>query len=692
MFERFDREGFWISLWLAVSAIAVGFWPDQAASLSMCFTSIWLIAYSASKRLLPAASQTIGMLTIAGTIVGLQSILLTACYYASLNLSHRLLSWSTLVACGITALFASFKQDIDAAAPVPSITKKSWFMGMLGIAITAVLGSFVFRNALSHATSASIVSPWPYLHPIVPLCLGLLFLLPFILSAFTNRHRFLAPIAYAGILAMALITPLVYTHGFGFDGFLHRESEKLLYEQGTLQPKPFYYIGQYTLVVWTAQTFDLPIEGIDRFLLASLVSFLIAAFAVHRGKRLLAKDLLLFLFIPLSWLAATTPQSLAYLFGLAAILLHPRHEEETQSLFPAWVFAIWSLATHPLAGMPFVAVLLGMNLIHKKPLFWRNWMSLFFGAGAAFAVPAAFFLFSILGKQAIVWDFSKLLDLSALQTLAASLFQLRANASLWPDWVDVVENLVPFAAFLFAFLGIRQKDQREEQRHLILLVISGAFLFVSGYLMRVAGEFSFLIAYERSNYADRLFTIGLLLIALPAAKGLYTLLKKPRPALLQGALLLFLVFWQSAHSYAAYPRQDAGEVSHGWSVGQADIEAAKWIDTNAQGAEYAVLANQSMSAAAVELLGFKRYAGDVFFYPIPTGGELYQLFLRVSSANPNLDQIKEAGKLAKTKRVYVAIHKYWWDAERVREQLKTLADNEQSINDGAITVYRFDLE
>lgn len=692
MFERFDREGFWISLWLAVSAIAVGLWPDQAASLSMCFTSIWLIAYSASKRLLPASSQTIGMLTIAGTIVGVQSILLTVCYYASLNLSHRILSWSTLVACGITALFASYKQDLDTAAPVPPITKKSWFMGILGVGIASILGSFVFRNALAHATDASILSPWPYLHPIVPLCLGLLLVLPFVLSAFTNRHRFLAPIAYAGILAMALITPLIYTHGFGFDGFLHRESEKILYEQGTLHPKPYYYIGQYTLVVWTAQMFDLPIDGIDRYLLASLVSFLIAAFAVHRGKRLLAKDFLLFLFIPLSWLAATTPQSLAYLFGLAAILMHPRQEEGTQSLFPSWVFAIWSLATHPLAGLPFAAVLLGMNVIHKKPLWWRNWMSLIFGAAAAFAVPAAFFVFSVLGKQAIAWDFSKLFDASALQATIMNLFSTHANASLWPDWVDLIESLVPFAAFLFALIGIRNKEQPEEQKHLTLLAVSGSLLFVSGYLMRIAGEFSFLIAYERSNYADRLFTIGLLLIALPAAKGLYLLLKKPRPALLQGGLLAMLVFWQSAHVYAAYPRQDAGEISHGWSVGLADTEAAKWIDQNAQGNDYAVLANQSMSAAAVESLGFKRYAGDVFFYPIPTGGELYQLFLRVSAANPNLDQIKEAGKLAKAKRVYVAIHKYWWDAERVREQLKALAGNEQSINDGAITVYRFDLE
>ncbi|MFO0765088.1 MAG: hypothetical protein U0487_03540 [Patescibacteria group bacterium] len=691
MLERFDREGFWLSLWLAVSAIAVALWPDQAASLSMCFIGVILVAYSAGKRLLPAASQLIGMFAVFGTIIGVQSLLLAIGYYLSIPLEHRTLSWATIVACGITAYAASFKQDTDTAAPIAPITLKSRIAGLFGLGIAGILASFVFRNALIHATDASIRSPWPYLHPILPVCLGVLFLMPFIISAFTNRHRFLAPMAYMAVILTALITPMVYTHGFGFDGFLHRESERLLYVQGTLQPKPFYYIGQYVLTVWIAHIFELPIAGIDHYLLPSIASLFVAAFAAHRGKRLLARDFLVFTLIPLSWLITTTPQSLAYLFGFMALLLHPRNEEETQSMYLSWVFALWSLFTHPLAGLPFGIVIMGMGIIHRFPLQWRRWMAWLIGAASAFAVPLAFFVFSILGKQAISWDFAKLLDTSALLNVAKTFFNNGANASLWPDWVDLVELLLPVAAFIFAMIGIQNKEQREEQRHLALLAISGSLLYLSGYLMRVVDDL-FLIAYERANYADRLFTIGLILLALPAAKGLYQTLKKPRPPLLQAALIVLLVLWQSAHAYAAFPRQDAGEISHGWSVGRADTEAVKWIDQDAGKTDYAVLANQSMSAAAVESLGFKRYAGDVFFYPIPTGGDLYQLFLRVSSADPSLDQIKEAAKLAKAKSVYVAIHRYWWDAERVREQLKTLANNEQSFNDGEITVYRFDLE
>jgi hypothetical protein len=692
MLERLDREGFWLSLWLGASALMVTLWPDQAASLSMCFTSILLVAYSAGKRLLPASSQTVGMMVTAGSVLGMQSLLLTVCYYASIPLGHRLLSWATLVACGIVAMIASLRQDIDTAAPAPRVSQKSWFVGMAGVGVTTIIASFVLRNALAHATEAAIRSPWPYLHPLIPLCIGILFLLPVILSAFTNRHRFLAPIAFTAVLVTSLLASLVYQQGFGFDGFLHRESAQLLFEQGILEPKPYYYIGQYVLTVWAAQTFDLPVHTIDRYLLSALVLFFIAAFVAHRRQRLFAQDALLFLFIPLSWLAATTPQSLAYLFGLAAVLLHPRHTEETHSYLPAWIFAFWSLATHPLAGLPFAAVVAGMTIIHKKPHLWRSWMSWFLGALAAFAVPAAFFVFSAIGKQAIIWDFAKLLDVSALLDMIKGLFGTRVNASLWPDWVDLVAFVLPLTTFVLAIFGSRDKEQPEEQKHLLLLTASGIMLFVAGYLMRTVGEFSFLIAYERGNYADRLFAISLFLLALPAAKGLSICIKKPRPALLQGALLSLLILWQSAHVYAAFPRHDAGAISHGWSVGAADKEAVLWIDRDANGLDYTVLANQSMSAAAVESLGFKRYADDVFFYPIPTGGELYQLFLRASAANPSIDLIKEAGQLSKAKRVYVAIHRYWWDAERVRGQLKDLADNEETMKDGEITIYRFDLE
>ena len=90
--------------------------------------------------------------------------------------------------------------------------------------------------------------------------------------------------------------------------------------------------------------------------------------------------------------------------------------------------------------------------------------------------------------------------------------------------------------------------------------------------------------------------------------------------------------------------------------------------------------------------GVALFSTLVFVITLIVGMPGYDNLSEVSAANPSIDLIKEAGQLSKAKRVYVAIHRYWWDAERVRGQLKALADNEETMKDGEITIYRFDLE
>ena len=127
------------------------------------------------------------------------------------------------------------------------------------------------------------------------------------------------------------------------------------------------------------------------------------------------------------------------------------------------------------------------------------------------------------------------------------------------------------------------------------------------------------------------------------------------------------------------------------------MEAVRWIDSDAQGAAYTVLANQSVSAAAVRELGFKRYhpstgSGQaLFYYPIPTGGELYQYFLEAVGREQTLEPIREAGQRTAASVVYVVVNDYWWDAERVAEELSTLADKETTTSDGRVRIFRFNL-
>jgi hypothetical protein len=254
--------------------------------------------------------------------------------------------------------------------------------------------------------------------------------------------------------------------------------------------------------------------------------------------------------------------------------------------------------------------------------------------------------------------------------------------------MEVLQLPIMFLASIFAIW-----KNRDDRRESIILFSSATLVVIAGLVLQAAGEFPFLIDYERGNYADRLFVIASLILLIPALGGLSRALARiPRLGLAPALLLLALIpAGISANAYTSLPRHDAANVSRGWSVGRADIEAARWIDRDATGSPYTVLANQSVSAAAVQELGFKRYAGEVFFYPIPTGGPLYQKFLDIMDINSNIDPVREAARLGQTKLVYVVLNDYWWDASKVAEHLSAMADRQESFRDNRVRVYRFEI-
>ena len=126
------------------------------------------------------------------------------------------------------------------------------------------------------------------------------------------------------------------------------------------------------------------------------------------------------------------------------------------------------------------------------------------------------------------------------------------------------------------------------------------------------------------------------------------------------------------------------------SVGTDDREAVRFIEQHAGGRPYTVLANQQVSAAAIEAYGFKRYTNDVFYYPVPTGGPLYQVFLDMM-AQPNLVTVQRAADLGNSRLVYVVLNDYWWEAERVGAELDQLADRVYHFGDDRVRVYRFEV-
>jgi hypothetical protein len=155
-----------------------------------------------------------------------------------------------------------------------------------------------------------------------------------------------------------------------------------------------------------------------------------------------------------------------------------------------------------------------------------------------------------------------------------------------------------------------------------------------------------------------------------------------------------LVALAASGFYLAYPRRDAYETSRGFNVGNADINAVQLIEQWAGAEPYIVLANQSVSAAAIQELGFRYYDG-LFFYPIPTGEKLYEKFLLMNES-PSRETASQASALFKEEKikiVFFVVNNYWYRAARIMETAKTNADSWKTVGElGQVVVFRYDLK
>lgn len=637
-------------------------------------------------------------------LLGLQSILQTAAYHLLPTLGLFTDIFTQILATASLYAIACFTAEEspleeDEAAPLSRAARVSLHGSCAAFYALASVGAiFVLSHARDAATKLAIRTPWAILPP------GTILALLFIVSGLwlfvwwkrSSTHAWIVSSLF--FLTLALITVLVYPLGFGFDGFLHRESERLLFATGTLHPKPLYYIGQYTLVTWLARTLNLSVQTIDAFLLTGIIPLVTATLALRRSRWIGAYILALVLLVPLRPWITTTPQSLAYLVGLSGLLLAST-SSATVHRWPALILGAWSVAIHPLAGLPLLGGIILTLWCSELALhrIARSIGAFIITLGIALIVPLAFVLNSHAGTQ-VTWHLQQIASLEWLRALRDLFLSPALRISLFADWANFVEFLTPLLLTLLAVVGSihtrhaahATESPDETSTASSWLAAAGLLTIFVAWLMQQAATFAFLIDYERQDYTARLILVGQLLL-IPAALAGFVLMwerVKRGPALVLYSLLVFAMAWQAARIYRALPYHDATHIEHGWNVSAADKEAVRWIDRDAGGEPYTVLADQSVSAAAISELGFKRYAGDVFFYPVPTGGPLYQVFLRATSNDVTGDDLRKASALGQSKRVYVVLNSYWWQADDVADHLSHLMGEGRAFGQGDVRVYR----
>lgn len=552
------------------------------------------------------------------------------------------------------------------------------------------------------ATGAAIRSPWDA----VPRMFFIVFCAAAALAfaaAFGKLAPRLALAPLAGLLMLATgVAVAIYKVGFGFDPFIHQATEKVIFAAGSIDPKPLYYIGQYAAVTVTARLLGGHVVAIDQALVPVTLALVVpcAYWSMRKAfgwsAAAAAASTATLLLLPLSSFAATTPQGFANaLFLVTAFLVLPA---VANGGFPRRGIAVLALAVaaiHPLAGIPllmFVAMLFALTTYERArgaKGVGRRVVLVQLALVGAVALPAVFVLNSWISGAGVTVDTGSLRSATAvledLQAPQVATRQFSAAYDLVYSW-KAIRSLAILAA---AAAGI-WLFQRRAKGGLAFLV--GAFMFLTNFvLLKSVIRFPFLINYERSNYADRIFELTLFLLAPVAAYAVGTAFARIRqsyPALKVGVILLVAALATSS-LYLAYPRRDRYESSRGWSTSASDVDAVRLVNKDAGGAPFVALANQSTSAAAVREFGFKRYfssadpkyPGPVFYYPIPTGDRLYQLYLDMNASHGSRSDAVKAMDLAGVDTAYFAVSFYWWDAQRIVITAKRQADKWWSVDD-----------
>lgn len=484
----------------------------------------------------------------------------------------------------------------------------------------------------------------------------------------------------------------LYPLGYGFDPFIHRATIQHIAEHGTITPKPLYYIGQYILELIAVHSFSLPLKTVDTVLVPLLLALItpVSAYIGFRSviKRPIAAILSLIL-IPFSAFIITTPQGLAYVFILSLLFLSLGKFNKDTAV-PWSILALLTagtLAIHPLAGIPAVLYFIILLLI-QAPIkkVWVITILAPISLLSATILPLVFFLQAQSSGLSISLHPERIF--LPIETSFSGYFQNGFNT--WLDLLYLVGENQLLIAIIFSALGTFILWKKTRNNLVLLPVFMVVLWFVNYWILKHALEFSFLIEYERDNYANRLLEL-MQIFLLPGIGFLFASASKQlekRPTPLTMGFIFIMAILATSQTYMAYPRDDGYARSSGFNVAKADYDAAYAIHEHGQNEDYIVLANQTVSSAALETFGFKTYYhGNIFYYPIPTGGVLYEYYLEMADNAPTKTTAIQAMDTAGVDLAYFVLNDYWWRSEVILERAKREADDWFAVADGAITIF-----
>jgi hypothetical protein len=534
-------------------------------------------------------------------------------------------------------------------------------------------------------STEALISPWQVLDSKFFISYTILTIIS--LYGFYNKyqgHNLVLIILYLISFSIALI---IYKIGYGFDPFIHQASMEAIDKLGKINPKNLYYNGYYSIVLIIHDLLQISIETVNKFfvpILAALsLPLALNVFVKHyftKYKNTIISAMVLIL--PFSIFIISTPQNLAYLFLILSLILGTTLKRKY--IYLSGILSLASFFIHPLAGIPALIfwVLIFIYKNKDKIKRWQYKTLLSLGSLASIiSIPLAFVL---MGQSSFNINFGTIGQFSLFWP---------SGENLWLNFSYLYGfNTFIFILILILFgLLIYLKNYKNAPKIFTLTNILGLSFFLS-YLLSQGLNFEYLIDYERGYYKQRILIISIIFF-LPMiitsfkyliAKLYYTDKYFKMSALIITSLLI------CASLYHSYPRYDNFYNSRGYSISSQDIETVKFIEKINKNNDYIVLANQQVSLAALKNYGFKKYyKNNIFYYPIPTSGQLYKYYLDMVYKAPNNETIKKARELTGAKTVYFVINKYWWASTKIIDEASLIADEKYELFDGDIYIFEY---
>jgi len=555
----------------------------------------------------------------------------------------------------------------------------------------------LFYILYSSRTVEAIISPWQTLPDYFFLLYGLATLLLFLIIL-NNKFSQLIKIILISLhyfLSFSMAW-LIYKIGYGYDPFVHQATVDLIAKTGSVEPKPFYYLGQYGLTIILHKITTIPIAWIDKLLVpvlatvaipASILIFLNKQFNNNKINFLLIVVLLVF---PFSFFIVTTPQNLAYIFLLLTILFGLACSSWAELLI-IYLFSLTTLLIHPLAGIPAILFSLSLTIYHSDRNKIKKVLYAIIFILSSITLPLAFYFMEIKNNLAI-----------QNPTITAGQTNHIFTNFIVPGQENFILNFIYLYGFnikllitLVALAGIGLAIRHRKKCKILFICLLMAFSTGLAYFLTKKLTFNYLIDYERNIFSERILIVVAIFLIPFIFITIYYFINKllKQPKIIKIFILLFLAILITTSLYISYPRLDNYHNSHGYSVSQNDIEAVNWIEADADG-NYIVLANQQTSAAALRELGFNHYVtlkdnSKTYFYPIPTSSQLYPYYLDMVYKKPSRDTMMTAMDFTDVETSYFVLNKYWWAFAKILAEAKIEADSWKNINNGEIYIFKY---